>query len=591
MAGGVIYLDIDDEITSAASRIRSVEGIRVGVVLPYGSRVATSRINLRLLARDALTHQKRLSVIGGDATTRALAASAGLPVFASVQEYESALEDEAAADAEAAAKAPAGAAKAPAGATRTVAAPAPPNEAAARRATSKARTAPPAAATTATTAATAAAADAVVTGATTRTMRATPVPAQPPAAGRTDEARVRPTSATRPASVGGGGPRIPRTPFLVAAVVLGLAVVVAGVGAFLLLPSAEIVLTPREQTIGPLAFRVDASTEITEPDLLGGVVPALTIPVEVQAADTFEASGERVEETAARGTVRFDNLDPTSSNTIAKGATVSTNGGTRFRTDRAITIAAAKLVGFTIIPSSALVAVTAVSPGTEGNVQPNAITTEPKGEEPLFLDVTNPDETSGGKRDTFPRVTQADVDAALETLTTTLTTDFQARVDASDLAPVDVTAFPETATMGDPVWSVDPETFVGTEVERFDLGGTVGGTVLAVDTAPLESIAAARLAANVGAGFRLVSGSSEIKVDPAVVDGAAITFPVRATAREVAVLDPDSIAAEIRGLPLADAQAILDTYGESRLSVWPEWVTTIPTMDGRLILTVDGPTP
>ncbi len=585
MAGGVIYLDIDDEITSAASRIRSVEGIRVGVVLPYGSRVATSRINLRLLARDALTHQKRLSVIGGDATTRALAASAGLPVFASVQEYESALEDEAAADAEAAAKAPAGA-------TRTVAVPAPPNEAAARRATSKARTAPPAAAATAAaTAAAAAAADAVVTGATTRTMRATPVPSQPPAAGRTDEARVRPTSGSRPASVGGGGRRIPRTPFLVAAVVLGLAVVVAGVGAFLLLPSAEIVLTPREQTIGPLAFRVDASTEITEPDLLGGVVPALTIPVEVQAADTFEASGERVEETAARGTVRFDNLDPTSSNTIAKGATVSTNGGTRFRTDRAITIAAAKLVGLMIVPSSASVAVTAVDPGTEGNVQPNAITTEPKGEEPLFLDVTNPDETSGGKRDTFPRVTQADVDAALETLTTTLTTDFQARVDASDLAPVDVTAFPETATMGDPVWSVDPETFVGTEVERFDLGGTVGGTVLAVDTAPLESIAAARLAANVGAGFRLVSGSSEIKVDPAVVDGAAITFPVRATAREVAVLDPDSIAAEIRGLPLADAQAILDTYGESRLSVWPEWVTTIPTMDGRLILTVDGPTP
>ena len=588
MAGGVIYLDIDDEITSAASRIRSVEGIRVGVVLPYGSRVATSRINLRLLARDALTHQKRLSVIGGDATTRALAASAGLPVFASVQEYESALEDEAAADAEAAAKAPAGA-------TRTVAAPAPPNEAAARRATSKARTAPPAAAAataaTAATAAAAAAADAVVTGATTRTMRATPVPSQPPAAGRTDEARVRPTSATRPASVGGGGRRIPRTPFLVAAVVLGLAVVVAGVGAFLLLPSAEIVLTPREQTIGPLAFRVDASTEITEPDLLGGVVPALTIPVEVQAADTFEASGERVEETAAKGTVRFDNKDPTSSNTIAKGATVSTNGGTRFRTDRAITIAAAKLVGLMIVPSSASVAVTAVDPGTEGNVQPNAITTEPKGEEPLFLDVTNPDETSGGKRDTFPRVTQADVDAALETLTTTLTTDFQARVDASDLAPVDVTAFPETATMGDPVWSVDPETFVGTEVERFDLGGTVGGTVLAVDTAPLESIAAARLAANVGAGFQLVSGSSEIKVDPAVVDGAAITFPVRATAREVAVLDPDRIAAEIRGLPLADAQAILDTYGESRLSVWPEWVTTIPTMDGRLILTVDGPTP
>ena len=91
---GVIYLDIDDEITSAAARIRSAEGSRVAVVLPYGSRVATSRINFRLLARDALTNGKRLSIVAGDGATRALAASAGLPIFATVGEYESSLEDD-----------------------------------------------------------------------------------------------------------------------------------------------------------------------------------------------------------------------------------------------------------------------------------------------------------------------------------------------------------------------------------------------------------------------------------------------------------------------------------------------------------------
>ncbi len=91
MAGGIIYLDVDDEITSAASRIRTVEGTRVAVVLPHGSRVATSRINFRLLARDALGHTKRLSIVASDPATRALAASAGLPVFASVAEYEASL--------------------------------------------------------------------------------------------------------------------------------------------------------------------------------------------------------------------------------------------------------------------------------------------------------------------------------------------------------------------------------------------------------------------------------------------------------------------------------------------------------------------
>ncbi len=93
MADGVLYLDVDDEITSAAARIRRAEGNRVVLVLPYGSRVATSRINFRLLARDALMHEKRLSIVAPDGATRALAASAGLPVFASVAEYEGSLED------------------------------------------------------------------------------------------------------------------------------------------------------------------------------------------------------------------------------------------------------------------------------------------------------------------------------------------------------------------------------------------------------------------------------------------------------------------------------------------------------------------
>ena len=86
MATGVIYLEVDDDITSAAARIRRAEGSRVAVVLPNGSRVATSRINFRLLSRDALTHEKRLSIVAPDGATRALAASAGLPVFASVAE-------------------------------------------------------------------------------------------------------------------------------------------------------------------------------------------------------------------------------------------------------------------------------------------------------------------------------------------------------------------------------------------------------------------------------------------------------------------------------------------------------------------------
>src|SRR5205823_13394638 len=85
------YLDVEDEITSAAARIRGTRERRLALVLPSGSRVSTSRINFRLLAREAELYERDLAIVAADAATRALAATAGLPVYASVAEFEDAL--------------------------------------------------------------------------------------------------------------------------------------------------------------------------------------------------------------------------------------------------------------------------------------------------------------------------------------------------------------------------------------------------------------------------------------------------------------------------------------------------------------------
>src|SRR5689334_3866921 len=96
MATGTVYLDVDDEITSAAARIRGSEATKVALVVPYGSRIATSRMNFRLLSREAVVSNRRLSIVSGDAAARSLAASAGLPVFATVGEYETSVPERAA---------------------------------------------------------------------------------------------------------------------------------------------------------------------------------------------------------------------------------------------------------------------------------------------------------------------------------------------------------------------------------------------------------------------------------------------------------------------------------------------------------------
>ncbi len=568
MATGVIYLDVDDEITSAASRIRSIDGRRVAVVVPYGSRVATSRINFRLLARDALTHEKQLSVVAGDAATRALAASAGLPVFATVGEYEVSLE-----------------ATGSPSTTATAAGIA----AAAGLATSATVVAPPDPG---------AGADPAwvdVDGPVTRPARADrdPVTAGLTAPSRTQRPEAIPAVVPRAERINRPAARaIGRTPVLIGMAVLALAVVVGAVAAYLLLPSATIAITPRQETIGPVPFRVTASATATEPDAVAGVVPAQILDLGVEAADTFPATGQRVEEATATGTVRFLNFDFTAKNTIDKGEIVSTGSGVKFRTDSAITLDAAEFVlgdPSIVNPTSVDVGVTAVEAGTGANVDANTITTVPRGEEPLFLKVNNPDPTDGGSRTEFPRVKQDDVDAAVAALTAALGTAFAERLADPALSSDGAAVFPETAVQGPPVFNQDLAALVGQEVATFDLGATATGAVTVVDAAPVEVIAEARLASEVDAGYVLLDGSSQITVDPAVVDAGTISFPVVVTARQVRILDASAIKAEIIGLPLADARAILDGYGTVDVVVWPEWVGTIPTIDSRVQVTVDSP--
>jgi hypothetical protein len=580
MAQGVLYLDIDDEITSAAARIRTVEGRRVAVVLPYGSRVATSRINFRLLARDATSHEKRLSIVAADPATRALAASAGIPVFATVGEYESSVEEKREDLGDGRPGIGLAASATVATVAASVAAPASPSgDGVAPPGPTPARPARPLPA-----------ASPVDRGDTTLE-RTAPVPREP--SGRVDQAgdpAGAPVVVPRAERDRGRGRRIGRTPVILGLAVLALVAIVGGVAAYLMLPSATIAVTPRAETIGPVSFTVEASTRATEPDPAAGIVPAQVIDLEVQATGTFEATGRRVEETSATGRVRFDNLDPTSPNRIAAGAVVSTEAGIRFRIDQAVTVPSARLQGLQIVPSSASVGITAVDAGPEGNVAPNSIVAVPRGEEPIFLKVTNPDATEGGVREEFPRVVQEDVDAAVAQLTTDLGTAFAERLEDPDLTTDGATVFPDTAALGDPVFGQDLEALVGQEVESFDLEATATGTVTAVDAAPVGVIAEERLNGSVEDGYVLVDGSSDITVDPAVVSGGRIRFPVTVTASQVRILDPSAIEAEIAGRPLEEARAILETYGTVDLQVWPDWVATIPTLEGRVSVTVDGPT-
>ena len=559
----VVYLDVEDEITSAASRIRTASGPRVGLVLPFGSRVATSRINFRLLAREAQANGRRLDIVAPDASARALAASAGLPVFASVGEYEAAIASLANAGDLDAPFVDASAAVAPTIASAIAAPTSRPGKASAA----------PGPATTP-----------VPASGTSARSRPPGTVREPPPEGSRDAREGVPVTPDRRRGPGRG-------------LVVGLLALVVllgggGAAAAMYLPAANITITPRIEAVPPVSLTVTADPAATEVDVAGGVIPALVVQVPVTSQGQFQATGRKVTETDASGQVRFDSINTVFPVSVPRGTRVSTLDGVVFQTTSAVVVPTATVSSNTIRHGFASVGVAAVKPGTAGNVDAGTITQVPGTLATEQISVTNLAATAGGTHTETVLVAKKDVDAGVAQLTKDLQAKFATALEDPTIVPAGATLYPTTAKLGDVIPAVDPATLVGKAVDTFDLTLDAAGTVLAVDATPAGPIGEAAVRGAVTPGYQLVQGSIDVTVgDGTVAEDGTIRIPVEGTARQVRPLDAATLKAKVLGLSEADAHTALQAYGAVDVALWPGWVTAVPMNDGRVTLAINEAVP
>ena len=620
----IVYLDVDDEITSAAARIRGVGERRVALVLPTGSRVSTSRINFRLLAREATLRGRELAIVTPEGASRALAASAGLPVFASVAEYEDALEDLGPEPLDDEGDGgPAGSGSGP------DVEPDGPDEAAADGGTTGAATETGPVGQLGWWTDEEAGATGGGSGGVVRGTRAGPAARGGVPGAHSDAGSVRggstsvraralaggpaaggfPAGGGYPASGGypSGGVR-PRTsvtdtvatpipdvreerrrrrfsgwlPALIS--VLIVALVVVGVAGWVFLPSATVTVSARAEAVGPLTLTVRADPLEVSEDVTNGIVPADVVTFDLAVTRDFPATGKKVTETKAAGSVRWTNCDPTRAYSIPGGTVVRTSAGEQFATGDTVFVPVAILSGNppTITCQSRDVAVTARSAGTDGNVDSGTITVVPSSYNSVVVRVTNPGPTTGGTHTESKIVAQKDVDAAMAALAKGLKDEFTTQLVDPTKVPAGLTLFPATKSMssGDP--TVDPASLVGQAGATFTLGMNATGTATAVDPSAVQSIGDQRIRAVIPAGRGVVKGSVDVRVGTPRVDGSAVLYPVTARASSVVVPDAVAIRKLVKGLSVDDARERLRDYGDATVDVWPGWVTSITTYDFRL---------
>lgn len=85
----LIYLEPDEEITDVIDKISKADSDAVSLVIPRGSTLANSIVNLKLLGKRSKKLKKDVFLVTNDKIARNLASQIGLPVFASVNEAKS----------------------------------------------------------------------------------------------------------------------------------------------------------------------------------------------------------------------------------------------------------------------------------------------------------------------------------------------------------------------------------------------------------------------------------------------------------------------------------------------------------------------
>ena len=200
--------------------------------------------------------------------------------------------------------------------------------------------------------------------------------------------------------------------------------------------------------------------------------------------------------------------------------------------------------------------------------------------------VTNPEATSGGVDEAGIRFRQADVDAAVEALRDDLRR--QVRDELAEHADeVVVQSEPAEPTIS------GPNDLVGTRDEaEATIEGTLPWEAWTADRSEVREAARGQFAddsAQVPSGHALLPESIEIELAEANVEDGVMRVAATATGRSAAEIDTDEVAQRIAGLTADEAEAALAELGSATVELWPDWVSSVPSMVWRIEVRVGEP--
>lgn len=529
MKKDVIYVDIEDDITSIIDKVKAASARIVALVPPKRTGVLQSVVNLKLLQKAASSADKRVVMITNDQALTALAAGVSMPVAKNLQSKPEVasitaldVDDEDVINGE----------ELPVG---------------------------------------------DLVGTMPGQVDGTESSAEPTAS--TAAVPVAATAAAR-APKKSSGPKIPnfdkfRTKLFI----------ISGVGALLLIffvwaiffaPKATVTVAANTSAVNidlPLALGEDA--ELSAED---GTLPAVSEELRKEQSVDFEATGKKEVGERATGTLTLSN---------SKGRAIQVPAGTvfsasdqDFTSNESVTVPGATVCPdvAAICPGEATVNITAAEIGAEYNVGPQAYSTD------ADVSASSDEATSGGSKREITIVSQSDVDKAREQLEAQ--DDDEARAQLKETFSEDAIVIDESFRAR----ATEPKSSpaVGEEASNASLKATTIYTLVAIKRDDLRALYDTYVNEQLeGNPDRKIYASGDQKARFTQFqygdgDDGEYTARTQAVASVGPNIDTDALAESLVGKRAGEIQAqVEDIQGVENVDVQlsPFWVTSAPDKD------------
>lgn len=546
-----LYLEPDEEITSAIDRLREIEEEDVAIVIPKRAAIIQSIINLKLLRHQAEGLKKKISIVTTDKTGRNLASAVGLTVYQRMPEGTEVKES-------------------------VVHEPGTPVPIKFKRGSGQTEQSvtPPAVQTKSVSDPETPPAPVIMTPAPEPVETASTITAEPPPVAETPKSRrsLSKISLPRPKlpgfkmpkGLGGFGGR---------GLLIALAVLLAGGGllAAFLLPKAVISVTPKADPLSadvPITFSAKAQA----PDVAGHVVPAKPIEVTLTATTDTAATGTAGSGDKAKGDITVVNTLSKNQPLVARTRFQAPNGGI-FRSQAAVVVPAG---------GQTTVSVVADDGGEDGNLQPGTKLSIPGlgGSASVYGQV---DTALGGgsSGQGAKQVSAADADRGKTELAQKAATDGLDQAKAK--LAVGYKLNEQVAATS--VLSSTTSPKVGTTADRFTASGSVKVTYFTYHDEDVQNIVSPALKAKVPAGSDLVDGTPKETFSITSASADSLVGTMKASTFASNQVSRDQIKEAVAGKSPEDAIAQLKRSGQAdnvTVKLSPFWVHRIPNAASKI---------